>query len=72
MWHICHHRADSLVWLSHMSSILPWSGAPKVRLYDTFLGSLHHTQRIVTNCLTTANKKGREQVTTVQQPFKRA
>jgi hypothetical protein len=26
----------------HTSSIWPWSGMPKVRLYDTFLGGLHH------------------------------
>jgi hypothetical protein len=43
MWPICHLRADSVVWLSHMSSIWPWSGAPKVRLYDTFLGGLRHS-----------------------------
>ncbi len=36
-------RADSVVWLSHTSSIWPWSGAPKVCLYDTFLGSLRHS-----------------------------
>jgi hypothetical protein len=24
-----------------MSSVWPWSGVPKVRLYDTFLGGLH-------------------------------
>ncbi len=42
MWRICHLRADSVVWLSCMSSIWPWSSAPKVRLYNTFLGSLHH------------------------------
>ncbi len=28
----------------HMSSIWPWSGMPKVRLYDTFLGGLRHCQ----------------------------
>ncbi len=27
----------------HTSSIWPWSGAPKVRLYDTFLGGLRHS-----------------------------
>ncbi len=27
----------------HTSSVWPWSGAPKVRLYDTFLGSLCHS-----------------------------
>ncbi len=42
IWHIRHLRADSVVWLSHTSSVWPWSGAPKVRLYDTFLGGLHH------------------------------
>jgi hypothetical protein len=26
----------------HTSSVWPWSGAPKVCLYDTFLGGLHH------------------------------
>ncbi len=35
------------IWLTssgcqpHMSSIWPWSGAPKVHLYNTFLGGLH-------------------------------
>ncbi len=29
---------------SHVSSVWPWSGAPKVRLYDTFLGGLRHTR----------------------------
>ena len=38
----CHLRADSVVWLSHTSSIRPWSGTPKVHLYDTFLGGLRH------------------------------
>ncbi len=27
----------------HTSSVWPWSGAPKVRLYDTFLGGLRHS-----------------------------
>ncbi len=27
----------------HTSNIWPWSGTPKVRLYDTFLGSLRHS-----------------------------
>jgi hypothetical protein len=26
----------------HTSSIWPWSGMPKVRLYDIFLGGLRH------------------------------
>ncbi len=26
----------------HTSSVWPWSGAPKVRLYNTFLGGLRH------------------------------
>ncbi len=26
----------------HTSSVWPWSGVPKVRLYDTFLGGLPH------------------------------
>ncbi len=30
----------------HTSSVCPWSGAPKVRLYDTLLGGLHQ----VWNC----------------------
>ncbi len=30
----------------HTSSIWPWLGAPKVRLYDTFLGSLHQEMTI--------------------------
>ena len=35
------------IWLAlsgcppHMSSLWPWSGTPKVHLYNTFLGSLH-------------------------------
>ncbi len=33
--HVRHLRADSVVWLSYMSSVWPRSGAPKVRLYDT-------------------------------------
>jgi hypothetical protein len=41
MWCVCHLRADSVVWLSHTSSVWPWSGMPKVRLYGTFLGGLH-------------------------------
>ncbi len=51
MWRVCHPRADSVVWLSHMSSIWPWSGVPKVRFYDTFLGGLRHkiTWRIQKN-----------------------
>jgi hypothetical protein len=40
LWRVHHLRADSEVWLSHTSSIWPWSGTPKVRLYDTFLGVL--------------------------------
>jgi hypothetical protein len=40
IWRVRHLRADSEVWLSHTSSIWPWSGAPKVRLYNTFLGGL--------------------------------
>jgi hypothetical protein len=40
IWRVHHLRADSVVWLSHTSSIWPWSGAPKVCLYDTFLGGL--------------------------------
>ncbi len=35
-------RADSAVWLSHTSSVWPWSGAPKARLYSTFIGGLRH------------------------------
>jgi hypothetical protein len=27
----------------HTSSIRPWSGTPKVRLFNTFLGGLHHS-----------------------------
>ncbi len=27
----------------HTSSVWPWSGAPKVHLYDTFLGGLRHS-----------------------------
>ncbi len=42
MWRVCHLRADSVVWLSHMSSVWPWSGMPKVLLYGTFLGGLRH------------------------------
>ncbi len=38
-------RADLVVWLSHTSSVWPWSGAPKVSLNSTFIGGLqqyHH------------------------------
>ncbi len=35
-------RDDLAVWLSHTSSVLPWSGMPKVRMYDTFVSSLQH------------------------------
>ncbi len=49
MWHVCHLRADSVVWLSHKSSFWPWSGAPKVRLYDTFLGGLRHLPSQIKN-----------------------
>ncbi len=42
MWHVCYLRADSVVWLSHTYSIWPWSGVPKVWLYNTFLGGLRH------------------------------
>ena len=42
IWRVHHLRADSVVWLSHTSSVWPWSGTPKVHLYNTFLGSLHH------------------------------
>ncbi len=37
------------IWLAssgcrpHTSSVWPWSGAPKVHLYNTFLGSLRHS-----------------------------
>ncbi len=44
MWRVCHLRADSVVWLSHTSSIWPWSGAPKVFLYDTFLDGLRQAR----------------------------
>ncbi len=47
IWHIRHLRADSEVWLSHTSSVGPWSGAPKLRLYDTFLGGLLQCWRTV-------------------------
>ncbi len=40
MWCICHLRADSVVWLSHTSSVWPLSGVPKVHLNNTFLGGL--------------------------------
>ncbi len=40
MWCIYHPRADSVVWLSHTSSVWPWSGVPIVHLYDNFLGGL--------------------------------
>ncbi len=43
IWQVHHLRADSVVWLSHMSRVWPWSGAPKVHLYDTFLGDLRQS-----------------------------
>ncbi len=30
----------------HTSSVQPWSGTPKVRLYDTFLGGLRQHRPI--------------------------
>ncbi len=42
IWRVCHLRAASVVWLFHASSIWPWSGVPKLRLYNTFLGGLRH------------------------------
>ncbi len=33
----------------HTSSVWPWSGAPKVRLYDTFLGGLCHSPPRIKN-----------------------
>ncbi len=61
MWHVCHLRADSVVELSHKSSIYPWLGVPKVRLYDTFLGSLRQckltkSQRCLTYLFTSHKK----------------
>ncbi len=41
------------IWLTssgcrpHMSSVWPWSGAPKVHLYNTFLGGLRQTHTTV-------------------------
>ncbi len=40
IWRVSHLRADSEVRLSQTSSVWPWSGVPKVCLYDTFLGGL--------------------------------
>ncbi len=37
----------SVCW-PHTSSIWPWSGAPKVRLYDTFLGGLRQAHGVST------------------------
>ncbi len=51
IWHVRHLRADSEVWLSHTSSVWPWSGAPKVFLYDTFLGGLHQLCCVVLCCV---------------------
>ena len=31
-WHVCHLKVDSVVWLSHMSSIWPWSLGWEIRL----------------------------------------
>ncbi len=42
IWRVRHLRADSVVWLSHTSSVWPWSDAPKVQLCGIFLGSLRH------------------------------
>ncbi len=55
-WNIeCENLPDEVmnlwiftIWLTlsgcqpHTSSVWPWSGAPKVHLYNTFLGSLRH------------------------------
>ncbi len=35
-------RADLAGWLSCTSSVWPWSGAPKVWMYSTFLSGLRH------------------------------
>ncbi len=62
IWRICHLRADSEVWLSHTSSIWPWSGAPKVHLYDTFLVGLlqDHNKHVINGLLgkALADKEG--------------
>jgi hypothetical protein len=43
-WCLQHwHLGIDMCWMSpHTSSIWPWSGTPKVSLYDTFLSGLHH------------------------------
>ncbi len=43
-WRLRHwHLGVDTCWMSpHTSSVLPWSGAPKVCLYSTFLSSLRH------------------------------
>ncbi len=47
IWSQSSLRADSaVVWLSHTSSVQPWSGGPKVRLYGTFIGGLRHAQTL--------------------------
>ncbi len=35
-------RADLVVWLSHTTSVWPWSGMPKVRMYGAFISGLWH------------------------------
>ncbi len=57
IWRVRHLRADSVVWLSHTSRVLPWSGAPKVRLYDTFLGGLRHSPPQMKNQCGSMRKK---------------
>ncbi len=41
LWIFTVGLTSSVCW-PHRSSVWPWSGAPKVRLYDTFLGGLRH------------------------------
>ncbi len=59
---VCHVRADSAVWLPLTSSNWPWSGTPKVRLYDTFLGGLRQswgiTPLLVLNLVTKVATEG--------------
>ncbi len=55
IWRVRHLRADSVIWLSQMSSVWLWSAAPKVRLYDAFLGGLRHMSKILASHMLQGN-----------------
>ena len=48
LWSFTIGLTSSGCW-PHTSSVWPWSGVPKVRLYDTFLGGLRHSPPQIKN-----------------------